>query len=132
MHEQDVDVLHAKFFPETIDVGAHARRIAGPRLRKHGDLVALHMLERLGNVWMTSVRIGRVEEAQTFVVTVQEKIGEALYAESSLVRVMSNSNSSCAHGKAAGLDPGVAQRDRIRCAELRFEIRHCPNTITQA
>ena len=85
VHEQDVDIVDAKLFAESVNIGTHACRISCPRFRKHGDFVPLHVLERLRYVRMAAVGIRSVEETQAFVVTVQQEIGEALHAQRSLV-----------------------------------------------
>src|SRR3984957_10327961 len=77
------------------------------------------MLERLGGVRMAAVRIGGVKKAQPAVVGVEQQIGQPLHAERGLMRVMPRADGSRAHGKAAGLDAGAAERDRVRSRELR-------------
>ena len=98
-----------------------ARALAASRdkvLREHRDFVARHVLESLGDVRMASVGVGGVEEAQAVIVSIEQKIGEAFDAERGLMRVMSGADGAGAHGEAAGLDAGVAERDGVGGGEF--------------
>jgi hypothetical protein len=79
------------------------------------------MLEGFGDVRMAAVAIGGIEEAEAVLVAIQKKLGEALDAESSLMRMMAGADGACAHGEATGLDAGLAQSDGIRRAEFARE-----------
>src|SRR5437667_4729917 len=89
------------------------------------------MLERLGNVRVATIRIGRVEKAQALVITVQQEIRESLYAEGGLVRVMSYSHGPSAHGEATSFDSSAAKGHSIGCAEFLREVRNRPNAARQ-
>src|ERR1700751_297236 len=79
------------------------------------------MLERFGNVRMASVGVGGVEETEAVVVSVEQEIGEALDAKSSLMRVMSGADRAGAHGEAAGLNAGAAKSDCFGGGEFLAE-----------
>jgi len=72
MHQEDVDLFDAEFAAEAVDVGAHFVGIARPGFGKDGDLGAVELLERGGDVGMAAVGVGGVEEAEAvFVVAVE-------------------------------------------------------------
>ncbi len=70
---------------------------------------------------VAAVGIGGVEKAQAVVVSVQEQVGETLYAEGGLVRMVAGANGAGARGEAAGLDAGLAEGHGVRGAELARE-----------
>jgi hypothetical protein len=76
------------------------------------------MLEGFGDVRMAAVAIGGIEEAEAVLVAIQKKLGEALDAESSLMRMMAGADGARAHGEATGLDTGLPQSDVVRRAKL--------------
>ena len=71
------------------------------------------MLQRFGDVLMAAVGVGGVKKAQAVIVSVEQKIRETFHSKSRLMRVMSHADGSGSHGEAAGLDAGVAERDRV-------------------
>jgi len=79
------------------------------------------MLEGFGDVRMTAVGIGGIEEAQAVVVSVAEEIRESFNTEGGLMRMMARAHRSRAHGEAAGFDAGAAQTDCIGRGELLAE-----------
>ena len=95
--------------------------ISGPGFREDGDLVALDVLESLGNVGVAAVAVGRIEEAESAIVAVEKKIGKALDAESGLMRMMAGANSARSHGETAGLDARIAKGDGVRRAKFARE-----------
>ena len=118
VHQADVEVVGAEFAAEAVEVGAHAGGVARPGFGEHGDFVAWHVLQRFGDVRVASVGVGGIEEAQTVIVAVQKKIGEALDAERGLVRVVSGADGAGAHGEATGLDAGAAESDGVGGGEF--------------
>src|SRR5215472_11647292 len=118
VHQADVKIVGAEFPPEAVEIGAHAGCIASPALGEHADLIALHVLEGVGDMRMASVGIGSVEEAQAMVVSIQQKIREPLHSERGLMRMVIEPDGASAHGETAGLNAGAAERDRIRSCEL--------------
>src|SRR2546428_12333002 len=64
VHKAYVDIVSAKFASETVEVGASGGGVARPRFGEHGDSIARDMLERIGNVRMAAVRIGRVKRSE--------------------------------------------------------------------
>jgi hypothetical protein len=113
MHEADVDVIGAEFAAETVQVGASGDGVAGPGLGEDGDFVAGHMLEGFGDVRVAAVRICGVEEAQAVIVAVKKQVGETLYAEGGLMRMMAGADRAGAHSETAGLDAGLAEGDGV-------------------
>jgi hypothetical protein len=71
------------------------------------------VLQRFGDMGMTAVGIGGIEEAQAVIVSVKQEIGETLNSQSRLVRMMSGADCACPDSETAGLDAGAAQRDRV-------------------
>ena len=71
VHQDDVKVIGPQFFTEPVEIGAHFRWIARPRFRQHCDFVTRNMLERLRNMRMASIRVGRVEEAEPVVIAIE-------------------------------------------------------------
>src|SRR5215469_907660 len=118
VHQANVEVVGAEFPPETVEVCAHPRGITSPTLGEQGDLIALHVLEGFGDVRMASIGISRVEEAQAMVVSIQQKIREALYSERGLMRMVIEAHGAGAHSETAGLNAGAAERDRVAGCEL--------------
>src|SRR5437660_11127004 len=84
VHKAYVDIVSAKFASETVEVGASGGGVARPRFGEPGDSIARDMLERIGNVRLAAVRIGRVKEAQAGVVANEQQVGEAPGAEGTL------------------------------------------------
>ena len=62
MHKADVEVVGAEFAAEAVEIGAGSGGIAGPGLCEDGDFVALHVLERFGDVRMAAIGIGGVKK----------------------------------------------------------------------
>src|SRR5256885_10254344 len=126
VHQANVEIIGAKFAAETIEVGASGGGIACPRLRENSDFVAGHMLEGFSDMRMAAVGIGRIKKAQAVVVAVQEKFGETFDTERGLVGMMSGAHRAGAHGETAGLNAGLADRDRVRSAELAGQAGQSP------
>ena len=123
MHEADVDMISAQFAAKTVEIGAGGDGVAGPRFRQHGDFIARDLLQGFGDVRVTAVGISGIEEAQAAVVAIEEQVGEAFDAESSLVGMMTAADSAGAHGEPAGLDAGLAEGHSVCGAELARESR---------
>jgi len=121
MHEADVDMVSAQFAAKTVEIGAGGDGVAGPRFREHGDFIARDVLQGFGDVRVTAVGISGIEEAQAVVVAIEEQIGEAFDAQSSLVGMMTAADSAGAHGEAAGLDAGLSEGYSVCGAELARE-----------
>ena len=68
----NVEVVGAEFLAKAVEVGAGRGGVARPSLGQHGNLVARNMLQRFGDVRMTAVRVGGVEEAQALLVSIQK------------------------------------------------------------
>src|SRR5262249_39536435 len=109
VHQQNVDIFGAEFAAETVEIGTHFVWIASPGFREHGNFAAVDVLECFGDVWMAAVRIGGIEEAEAAVVPIEKEFGEAADTEVGLMRVMANPNRASAHGKARGLNAGLAE-----------------------
>ena len=58
MHQAHVNVVGAQFAAEAVEVSARPGRVASPGLGEYGDLVAGHVLERLGDMRMAAVGVG--------------------------------------------------------------------------
>src|SRR5256886_13091984 len=91
------------------------------RFREHGDFIGRDVLQGFGDVRVTAVGISGIEEAQAVVVAIEEQIGEAFDAQSSLVGMMTAADSAGAHGEAAGLDAGLSEGYSVCGAELARE-----------
>ncbi len=113
VHEANVEVVGAEFAAEAVEIGAGGGGIASPSLGEDGDSVARNVLECFGDVRMTSVSVGSVEETETVIVTIEKEIREALKAERSLVGMMAGANGAGAHSEATGGDAGAAESDSV-------------------
>src|SRR5580704_738491 len=113
MHEANVEVICAELAAKALEIRARGGGVARPGLSEDGDVIPRNMLESFGNVGMAAVGVGRIEEAQAVVIAVTEKVGKTLDAERGLVRMMTRANGSSAHGKTAGLDAGLAERNSV-------------------
>ena len=82
---------------EAVKIGARRSRIACPGLRQHRNFVALHVLERLSDVSMAAVRIGRIKESQPVIVPIEKQIGESFNTERSLIRMVTRANGAGTH-----------------------------------
>src|SRR5258706_5280327 len=88
VHERDIEVVRSQLTTEAVEIGARLLRGSSPRLGEHGDLVSWNVLQRLGDIRMTAIGIGRVEEPQAAVMSLEEQVGKALHSERGLVRMM--------------------------------------------
>jgi len=121
VHEADIKVVGAEFAAKAVEVGAGGGGVASPSLCENGDFVAGDMLEGFGDVRVTAVRVGAVEKTQAMVVAVEEQVGETFDAEGGLMRMMAGTDRASAHGEAACLYAGLAERDGVRSAEFSRE-----------
>src|SRR5436305_1435102 len=106
-------MIGAKLFAETVKIGAHFWSTTCPGFGEDGYFAAIDVPESFGDMGVTAVRVGGVEKTQTIVVAVEQKTREAVNAEGSLMRVMSDADCASAHGQARGLNAGAAQGDSI-------------------
>jgi hypothetical protein len=125
VHQADVEVVGAEFAAEAVEIGAGAGGIARPSLRQDRDFVALDVLERFGHMRMASVGVGGIEETETVIVSVEEKIGEAFDAQRGLMRVMFGAYGPGAHGETAGFNAGAAESDGVGGGEFRGDRLIC-------
>ena len=71
------------------------------------------MLQSFGHVRMAAIGIRSIEKSQALVMTIQQQVREALYAERSLVRVVAATDGSRSHRKTAGADSSAAENNRV-------------------
>ncbi len=131
VHEADVDVIGAELAAKTVEIGASGGGVARPRFGEHGDCIARDVLQGFGNVRVTAVRIGGIEEAQTMIIAIEEQVGEAFNAEGSLVGMMTAADGSGAHGEAAGLDVSLTEGHSVGGAELARERGKSERTLRE-
>src|SRR5579863_3335640 len=108
VHETDVNVIRAEFAAKAIEIGAGRGCVARPGLGKDSYFVARDVLEGFGNVWMAAVAVRGIEKAEAVVVAVEKKPRKAINAERGLVRMLADSDGTCAHGDPAGLNTSLA------------------------
>src|SRR5208282_482366 len=92
VHQTDVEMIRAEFAAEAVKIGTSGGGVTSPGFGKNGDFVARDMFEGLGVVRMAAIAVGGIEEAETVVVAVEEKLRETLNAECGLMRMMAGTN----------------------------------------
>ena len=63
VHERNIEVVRSEFTTEAVKIGPRLLWRSSPGLAQHSDFVSWNVLQRLGDVRMTAVRICGVEEA---------------------------------------------------------------------
>src|SRR6185437_5547257 len=119
MDEENVNVVGAEFFAKAVNIFAQARGIAVVGFCQHSDLVARELLDGFGNVRVTAVGVGGIEEAKAVVVVaVEQHRHKGIIAEAGLVGCPTVADSSRAHSQATGTDARFAEDNFVMSVEL--------------
>ncbi len=117
VHEQSIDIIHAQLLAEAFDVGSGHLGRRGPGFRLDEQLIPRNPFERIAQINMGSILVGRIEIGNAFFVKgVLNELTELLVSEADLIGRVVDADRAGAHTDQGSFDAAAPERDLIGAA----------------